>query len=226
MGWIGRFVKKAAPLLKNIAKVAAPMVGTAIGGPFGAVLGKVASSALGEGEYEQHEFEAEMEGEFESHEASHEVAHEIAYHETTQHEALAEVMAEAAATEAHEGEAEAMAGASVMTTMSPADRRALRRILPHMVRGVAILTRILRRRRTSRPAVRAIPTIVRRSVNTLKRRAAAGKPVTRRAAGRAMATQVRRVLGNPAACTAAIAQNVRASRVMSRRRPSARKIRG
>src|SRR5205085_1743725 len=33
---IGRFVKKAAPILKSVAKVAAPMVGTAIGGPFGA----------------------------------------------------------------------------------------------------------------------------------------------------------------------------------------------
>jgi len=239
---IGGFVKRAAPILKRIAKVAAPMVGTAIGGPFGAILGKVASSALGEAAHEQHElhelhelheqheFEGEGEEEFETHEATHEaaheVAHEIAYHETTQHEALAEVMAEAAVMEQHEGEAEAMAGAAVITTISPADRRALRRILPHLVRGVAILTRILRRRRITRPAVRAIPTIVRRTVNTLKRQAAAGMPITRRAAGRVAATQVRRVLGNPAACTAAIAQNVRANRVLARRRPSARSIAG
>jgi len=234
---VGRFVKRAAPLLKRIAKVAAPMVGTAIGGPFGAILGKVASSALGEGEleqqelhelesHEQHELEEEYETHEASHEAAHEVAHEIAYHETTQHEALAEVMAEAATMEQHEGEAEAMAGAAVITTISPADRRALRRILPHLVRGVAILTRILRRRRMTRPAVRAIPTIVRRTVKTLKRQAAAGQPITRRAAGRAAATQVRRVLGNPAACTAAIAQNVRASRVLARRRSSARPIAG
>src|SRR5712692_8851511 len=124
---IGGFVKRAAPILKRIAKVAAPMVGTAIGGPFGAILGKVASSALGEAAHEQHElhelhelheqheFEGEGEEEFETHEATHEaaheVAHEIAYHETTQHEALAEVMAEAAVMEQHEGEAEAMAGA-------------------------------------------------------------------------------------------------------------------
>jgi hypothetical protein len=229
---IGRFVKKAAPVLKSIAKVAAPIVGTAIGGPFGAILGKVATSALGEQhelhelheQHESHEFEAEEE--YESHEASHEVAHEIAYHETTQHEALAEVMAEAAALEQHEGEAEAMAGAAVMTTIGPRDRRALRRILPHLVKGIAILTRILRRRRLTRPAVRAIPTIVRRTVNTLKRGAAAGKPITRRAAGRAAATQVRRVLGNPAACTAAIAQNVRANRLLKRRRPGARAIAG
>jgi hypothetical protein len=234
---IGSFVKKAAPILKSVAKVAAPMVGTAIGGPFGAILGKLASSALGESELEQefgahelhelhelHEFESESESEFESelegeiHESSHEMAHEIASHEMTQHEALAELMAEAAAQEQHEGEAEAMAGAAVMTVISPADRRALRRILPHLVRGVAILTRILRRRRITRPAVRAVPTIVRRTIKSLKRQAAAGRPITRRTAARAAATQVRKVLGNPTACAAAISRNLKASRGLKRPR--------
>lgn len=235
---IGNFVKRNAGILKSIAKVAAPMVGTAIGGPFGAVLGKLATSALGEGEFEQefethelhelHEFEGEGEFEFEAeseiHESSHEVAHEIASHEVTQHEALAEMMAEAAAHEQHEGEAEAMAGASTVTVISPADRRALRKILPHLVRGSAILTRILRRRRATRPAVRAVPTIVRRTVKSLKRHAAAGRPITRRLAGRAAASQVRQVLGNPKVCTAAIARNLKSSKAVrgkSRIRPVA-----
>ena len=222
---IGRFVRRAAPILRQIAKVAAPMVGTAIGGPFGAVLGRVASSALGEGEleqhelhefeqheYEQHEFEHHELHEFEQHEGAHEAAHEIAHHELTQHEAIAHEMAAAAAHEQHEGEAEAMAGAAAVNVISPADRRALRRILPHLVRGVAILTRILRRRSSTRPAVRAVPTIVRRTVQTLKRQAAAGQPITRRTAARAAATQVRQVLGNPGVCAAAIRQNVRAGR--------------
>jgi hypothetical protein len=213
---IGGFIKRAAPILKSIAKVAAPMVGTAIGGPFGAILGKVASSALGESgqhEWEQHE----LAHEFEQHEAAHEVAHEIAHHELTHHEALAEMMAEAAAHEQHEGEAEAMVGAAVMTALSPQDRRALRRVLKDVVRGVAVLTRILRRRRITRPAVRAVPTIVRRAVRDLKQQAAAGQPITRRAAARATVTQMQRVLGNPSACAAAIRQNVRASRALQRR---------
>lgn len=239
---IGSFVKKAAPILKSVARVAAPMVGTAIGGPFGAILGKLASSALGEGElegefelheqhelHELHQMELEGEGEFELEgemESEAEIAHEIVHHEVAQHEALAEMMAEAAAHEQHEGEAEAMAGAAVMTVISPADRRALRRILPHLVRGTAILTRILRRRRATRPAVRVVPTIIRRTVKTLKRQAAAGRPITRRTAGRAAATQVRRVLGSPRICTAAIAQNVRASQAMKGRRVAARGVRG
>jgi hypothetical protein len=237
---IGGFVKKAAPILKSVARVAAPMVGTAIGGPFGAVLGKLASSALGEGELESefglHELgmyelegEGEGEGEFELEgemESESEIAHEIVHHEVAHHEALAEMMAEAAAHEQHEGEAEAMAGAAAMTVISPADRHALRRILPHLVRGTAILTRILRRRRVTRPAVRAVPTIIRRTVTTLKRQAAAGRPITRRDAGRAAATQVRRILGSPRICTAAIAKNVRASRAMRGKRVTAKAVRG
>jgi hypothetical protein len=155
-------------------------------------------------EFEQHEFE--------QHESSQEVAHEIAQHETTHHEALAEMMAEMAAHEHHEGQAEAMIGGAVVTVLSPRDRRALRRLLPHLVRGAAILTRILRRRRATRPVVRAVPTIMRRTVATLKRQAAAGKPVTRQAAGRAAAIEVRRVLSSPSACAAAIRQNVRSAR--------------
>jgi hypothetical protein len=260
---IGSFVKRAAPILKNVARIAAPMVGTAIGGPFGAILGRLASQALGEGEFEQHELTQELESpelapefehhefeqhefehnefahefespesaheleyefespeqalefeqhEFEQHEGSNEAAHEIAHHEVTHHEALAEMMAEMAAHEHHEGQAEAMIGGAVVTVLSPRDRRALRRLLPHLVRGAAVLTRILRRRRATRPAVRAVPTIMRRTVATLKRQAAAGRPVTRKAAARVAAVEVRRVLANPAACAAAIRQNVRSAR--------------
>ena len=213
---IGRFVRRAAPILRSIAKVAAPMVGTAILGPAGGVLGKLASSALGEqeSEYEHPELSHEFEGAAEIHESSHEIAHEIAHHELTNHEALAEMMAEAAAHEQHEGHAEAMAGAATMSALSPRDRRALRRVLRDMVRGVAVLTRILRRHRITRPAVRAVPTIVRRAVRDLKQQAAAGQPITRKAAARATVRQMQRVLGNPAACAAAIRQNVRATRTL------------
>jgi hypothetical protein len=249
---IGSFVRRAAPILRSVARIAAPMVGTAIGGPFGAILGRVASQALGEEEFEQHELAHEFEHaelthefeleqhefehpelahefehhefehpelahefeqhEFEHHESAHEVAHEIAQHEITHHEALAEMMAEMAAHEHHEGQAEAMIGGAVVTVLSPRDRRALRRLLPHLVRGAAVLTRMLRRRRATRPAVRAVPTIMRRTVAALKRQAAAGKPVTRQTAGRAAAVEVRRVLSSPAACAAAIRQNVRSAR--------------
>jgi len=212
-------VRRAAPLLKRIASVAVPIVSKAIGGPLGGLVTQAAGSLLGQSEYEMHEVAHEFEQhEFEAPEGAQEVAHEIANHEVAHHEAMAEMMAEAASQEQHEGEAEAMAGAAVVTVISPRDRRALRRILPHLVRGIAILTRILRRRRITRPAVRAVPTIVRRTVKTLKRQAAAGQPITRQTAARAAARQVKTVLGNPSVCAAAIAQNVRASRAVRRPR--------
>jgi hypothetical protein len=211
-GKIGKFFKKNSGLFKKIAKVALPLVATAIAGPAGGAIGSMASKALGEGE-----FEGEGEDEFEG-EGEQEMTHEIAAHELTHNEAVAEMMADAASRETHEGEAEAMAGASVMTVISPSDRRALRRILPHMVRGTAILTRILRRRRITRPAVRIVPTIMRRAVKDLKRQAAKGLPITRKRAARAAAKQVRRVLSSPRACTAALTRNVKVSRAYKRPR--------
>src|SRR5215469_7697480 len=211
-GSIGKFLRKAAPILKKVAKVAAPIVGTAIGGPFGTALGGLASKALGEGEYED-EYEGETEAEGEQ-----EMVNEIAAHELTHNEAVAEMLADAACREVHQGEAEAMAGAASVTVIAPRDRRALRRILPHMIRGTALLTRILRRRRVTRPVVRAVPTIVRRTVKDLKQQAAKGVPITRKRAARAAAKQVRRVLSSPKACAAAITRNVKVSRAYKRPR--------
>jgi hypothetical protein len=177
------------------------------------MLGRAAASALGEGEFEgEFEQEGEFEGEFEQ-EGEFEAAGPV-----SQQEAMAEFMAAVASRAQTEAEAEAMIGASTMAQLSRADRADLRRILPHLVRGTAILTRILRRRRSTRPAVRAVPTIVRRATQTLARRAAEGQPVTRRAAARAMATQTRRVLGSPRTCANAIQRNVRATRAVTRNR--------
>jgi len=213
-GKIGKLLKRAAPLLKRVAKIAAPLVGTAIGGPVGTALGGMAAKALGEGEYED-----EMHGEGER-----EMVHEIAAHELSHHEALAEIMAEAASYEVHEGEAEAMAGAATLTVISPKDRRALRRILPHLVRGTAILTRILRRQKATRPMVRVVPTIVRRTIRDLKKQAARGVPLTRKRAAVAAAKQVRRVLSSPKACAAAITRNAKVSKAY--KRPTRRRTRG
>src|SRR5579883_1575861 len=210
-GRIGKFLRRSAPMLKKIAKVAAPIVGGAILGPAGASIGRLASSAL--------EGESELEGEFESEfESEQEVVHEIAAHPLTHNMAVAEMMAEAASHAEAEGEAEAMVGAAAVTVLSPADRRDLRNLLPHLVRGTAVLTRMLRRRRNTRMLVRAVPTVVRRTIRDLKRQAAKGVPITKRTAARAAARQVRRVIGSPKACTAAVVRNVGVSRAYKRPR--------
>ena len=137
----------------------------------------------------------------------------------TQQQALAEFMATGASQAQSEAEAEAMIGASTVATIPPGDRAALLGVIPHINRGVAILTRILRRRAITRPAVRVIPTIVQGTTQTLARRAQAGQPVTRQAAARVMAAQTRRVLGNPRTCAAALRRNARATTAVRRPRP-------
>jgi hypothetical protein len=241
---IGRLVRRAAPVLRRVARVAVPLVGTAVGGPLGGVLGRVAASALGEFEYElegelEGEFEEEYEGEEEGEEFLGTIARGIGgllggqgeFEEefeleeeaapASQTEAMGELMAAVASQARTETEAEAMMGAAAVTVISPRDRATLRRVLPHMVRGAAVLTRILRRRRVTRPIVRAVPTIVRRTSRTLVRQAAAGQPVTRRSAARVMATQTRRVLSSPRTCTRAIVRNQRGVRAAARQRPAA-----
>jgi hypothetical protein len=229
---VGRFVNKHAGVFKKIGRFALPLVAGAVGGPLGGVLGKVAAQALredellGEDEF-SHELlgEDELAGEFGSHELLGEALPELGgmgeVHEAmpeSNYEVMAELMAEVAARAQHEAEAEAMAGAAAVSAISAADRAALKRLLPHLVRGVAVLTRVLRSQRVTRPAVRTIPTIVRQTVRTIRHRVAAGQPVSRRVAGQVNAGETRRVLSSPRACGAAIVRNVRAT---SRARPVA-----
>jgi len=203
---IRKFIQKAAPVLKQVARAAAPIVAGAVGGPVGAQIGKMAGQFLQEGE-----FEDEMEGEFESVGES-----PLQEGPITAQQGLGELMAAIASKAQTDMEAEAMVGAATVITLSPADRAAMRRVLPSLVRATAVLTRILRRNRATRPAVRAVPTIVRRTAQTLQRRAASGRPITKRSAARVMARQTQKVLGSPAVCSHAVQRNVRATRAVTR----------
>lgn len=220
LGGLGKLIKRAAPMLKRIAKVAAPIVGTAIGGPLGGKLASTAAGLLGEGEeeafFEGEDFlEGEDEGEYEAHEYMTTLSHPA-----TEAEAHAEMMAAIASGAASEAEAEAMIGAATIGALSARERRELRRVLAHLVRGTAILTRLLRRRRITRPAVRAVPLIVHQTAKTLTRQAASGQPITRQQAGRVMARHTQRVLSSPRICTRAIQRNAR----VARRVPVSRRV--
>jgi hypothetical protein len=203
-----KFVRRALPGLRQIAKLAAPAIGTAFGGPLGGKIGSLVAQNL-EGELED---ELEAEDELESHEIAAE--YESAAHaEISESEAHAELMAAAAAGAASEAEAEALIGAATWAVLSPRERRELRRALPHMVRASAILTRLLRRRRVTSPGVRMVPFIVGQTARQLTAQSArTGRPVTRAQASRAMTANTRRVLSSPRYGTLALQRNVRATR--------------
>jgi hypothetical protein len=88
----------------------------------------------------------------------------------------------------------------------------VQRATPQLTRGVSRLTRALFRNPRTRPMVRAVPTIARRTVNNIVRQAAAGRAVTPLAARRHLMQQARQVLMSPPRA----GQALRRSRVLDR----------
>ena len=81
--------------------------------------------------------------------------------------------------------------------MLPKVTRAVNRVTPQLTRGVSQITRTLFRNPQTRPLVRTIPSIARRTVANIARQAAIGQTVTPQSAVRTLAQQTRTVLRNP-----------------------------
>jgi hypothetical protein len=88
----------------------------------------------------------------------------------------------------------------------------VQRATPQLTQGVSRLTRALFRNQRTRPLVRAVPTIARRTVSNIVRQAAAGRPVSPQAARRHLMQQARQVLTSAPQAT----QVLRRSRVLDR----------
>ncbi|GAA1955758.1 hypothetical protein GCM10009798_13750 [Nocardioides panacihumi] len=153
--------RKAAPFLRTLAKTAGPLVATAIGGPAAGAVARAVTSQL------EGEIEGELEAEFE----------EMAAAPLAPSQSFAEYLAAQAAATESEAEAEALGGAAAYSAIHPADRRELERLLPHLLRGAATITRMLHGNRATRPAVRLVPGITDSATRSVARRIAAGEPV-------------------------------------------------
>lgn len=190
-------------------------LGGAIGGAQGAALGRDLGSTLGrhaggwlpqreyEGEFElEGEYELEFEGESEFEEEGEfefEGEYEINPQRRIYNEALMEHLGHAAAEAETEEEAEAFVGALVPIAARVATRAApaIMRAAPQLMRAAGGVARTLMRSPTTRPLVRAIPTIVRRTAATVARQVGRGQPVTPTSAVRTLARQTARVLSSP-----------------------------
>ena len=130
-------------------------------------------------------------------------------------DALMEHMGHMATEAESEAEAEAFIGALVPLAAQVLPRVAphIMRAAPRLIRGISRITRTLRRNPATRPLVRAIPSIIRRTVGSVARQTRQGRPVTPQAVVRALGQQTRRVLTSPAACRHAVAR----SRALDRR---------
>jgi hypothetical protein len=87
------------------------------------------------------------------------------------------------------------------------------RVVPHLTRGVSQVARTLFRSPATRPLLRAVPHIAKRTIANVARLAASGRPITPRTAVRLLARQTARALSSPR--QAAIA--FRRSRALDRR---------
>ncbi|MGW1560246.1 hypothetical protein ACWCQ1_27505 [Streptomyces sp. NPDC002144] len=206
------------------------------------VAGRAARSALGalSGGGSEQEYLFETEGEFEE-EFEEEGLHHREFEEELLHEyeaegefeyeseaegmanplrriypdALMEHLGHAAAEAESEEEAEAFIGALAPIAVGLVRRAApaVIRHAPQLVRGLAGVTRTLRRNPATRPLVRALPTIAVRTAGSLARQVARGRPVTARSAARTLAGQTAAVLSDPRRRRAVL----RRARTMDRR---------
>ncbi|MEU1275429.1 hypothetical protein [Streptomyces sp. NPDC005799] len=161
-----------------------------------------------------HEYEAEGEFEYE-YESESEAEGMTNPLRRIYPDALMEHLGHAAAEAESEEEAEAFIGALAPIAVGLARRAApaVIRHAPQLVRGLAGVTRTLRRNPATRPLVRALPTIAVRTAGSLARQVARGRPVTARSAARTLAGQTAAVLSDPRRRRAVL----RRARTMDRR---------
>jgi pyruvate/2-oxoglutarate dehydrogenase complex dihydrolipoamide acyltransferase (E2) component len=130
--------------------------------------------------------------------------------------ALMEHYGHAAAEAESEAEAEAFLFPLIPLAaklLAPQIGRLVMRRAPQLIRGVTRASRILRRNPRTRPLVRVMPTVVRRTVADIGRQTAQrGRPVTPQAASAALARQTQAVLGNPRQCVHAYRRSRRLDR--------------
>jgi hypothetical protein len=178
---LARLAKRAArsPALRRVAMNAAR---SALGG-----LG------LGESEYEdEYEYESEWED-------------QLSPIRPVSPDALMEHLGHAAARAQSEAEAEAFIGALIplAARLLPRVAPSIMKAAPQLIKGASRVTRTLRQQPATRPLVRAMPTIVRRTAASMAKQAARGQPVTPKKAVRTLASQTAQVLSNPRKCVGA-----------------------
>jgi hypothetical protein len=148
---------------------------------------------------------------------------EMATAPITSGQALAEYLAAKAATTESESEAEAFAGSAATISLTARDRERLENMLPHLLRGASVLTRVLHRHPGSRQAVRLVPGIVASAGQTLARHSAGG---TGRPADVAavLGGVTRRVLSDPRWQQGAVRRHARGLAQVHRRRRARRGV--
>lgn len=209
--WSG--IKKAGKTLAPIAKRLAPIAGKAIGGAFGGPAGAMIGGKLGSfvSNLEDEELAGlqgyDGYGDYEDESDSEDEMNAEDFMDFEgEDEDVAEYMADMAAKAPNPTDAGAMAGAITITIASKAPLQ-VKAVAPTLTSAAARVTRLMKNNTATKPLVKVVPTIAKKTVATLAKKAAKGKPVTPTTAKRVMAKHAMRVLSNPRELTKAIAKN-------------------
>ncbi|MBD9374514.1 hypothetical protein IB238_17975 [Rhizobium sp. ARZ01] len=207
LGAVWKAAKKAAKVVAPIAKKFAPQIGTMIGGALGGPAGAAIGGKLG--------------SVVRSLEADNEIETEEEMNAMIRVPAIDDQLSEAmavAASKAPVSDALAL-GSAITITISSRAPLAVKTVTPVLAKASADVARRLAATNDprARTLIRTLPTIQRRTIATLTRKAQTGKPVTPRTALRVMAKQANRTLTNPNTIAKALAGNAAKKRQIDRR---------
>lgn len=223
--WLTRDGSQQRNLALRAARLALPggmgLAGSALGG----LAGPASAAALGGlgyggGRYlasqlpaREQEFELEFEGEGEF-EGEFEGQHELSPSRRVYADALMEHLGAAAAEAESEQEAEAFIGALIplAAKLLPMAGKLFSRAVPQLIRGAGQIVRGLRQAPQSRALVRAMPTVVRRTLGQLAQQTRQGRPVTAQQAALTLARNTQRVLSSPQARRAVLQRSLAGNR--------------
>ena len=195
--------KKLAPLAKKFAPAIGTVIGSAIAGPAGAALGGKLGSVV-------KSLESEDEGETEDEMNAPVRVPPI-------DDGLSEAMA-VAASKSRPADAQSLGSALTVTIASRAPL-SVKAVLPVLAKASGDVARNLAASSDPRAKalIRTLPSIQKKTIATLTRKAQTGKPVTPRTAVRVMARHASRVMGNPQAIATALANNAVKKRGIDRK---------
>lgn len=203
---IKKGVKKLAPIAKRLAPIAGKVIGGAFGGPAGAMFGSKLGSFIGSLEDEPYEGYDEFDDfEDESDSADEMDADDYMSFEGDDDD-MAEYMADVASKAPSSTDSQAMAGAVTTTIASKAPVQ-VKQVAPTMASAAGRLTKLVSKSPRSKPLVKVVPTIAKKTVATLAKKTAKGKKVTPKTAKRVMAKHTVRVLSSPRELSKALVKN-------------------
>lgn len=206
----------AGPIAKKLLPVAAKAIGGAFGGPAGAMLGGNIGSMIANMEDEGMMYYdgEDMYGEssyFSDYEDGEDTSDEMSDDEDflgmdSEDDELSEAMADAASKAPSSTDAGSLAAASASAVTKKAPPK-VKRVTPVLSSASGRLATVFRKHPKAKVLTKTIPTIQKRTVATLVKKAAKGKPITPKTCKRVMIKHTAKVLKNPTQIAKAVAKN-------------------